>query len=97
METRNFLGNLRVEMCAVGIPTALRRAGKAARCNGREGRAEKNAAAIKAIQKAESHDVSQSDSQTFSIRFWPATRSHSFPAVQPWRRGRDQSSDCVRA
>jgi hypothetical protein len=65
METRNFLGNLRVEMRAVGIPTALRRAGKAARCNGREGQAEKNAAAIEAIQKAESHDVSQSEPNFF--------------------------------
>jgi hypothetical protein len=48
METRNFIGNLRVEIRAVGIPTALRRAGKVLAAPAEKGD-RKKAAAIKAI------------------------------------------------
>jgi hypothetical protein len=98
METMNFIGNLRVEIRTVGIPTALRRAGKMLAAAAEKGeRKKRDGDSGNKYQEAKSHDVSQSDSKTSWIRFWPATRSHSFRAMQPWRRGGDQSSNCVRA
>ena len=96
METMNFIGNLCVEIRAVGIPAALRRAGKMLAAAAEKGERKKRGGdGGNKYQKAKSHDVSLAVAS--SIRFRPATRSYSFLAVQPWRWRGDQSSNCVRA
>jgi hypothetical protein len=52
METRNFLGNLRAEIRAVGIPTALRRTGELQDERKKQGDDGGNK-----YQKAKSHDA----------------------------------------